>query len=678
MNVISTSSVTQFEGATATGRFRLTAAGQNVWRLQTPGTDGRFDDEGAVQRLGRELDGRLPTAALPLTVFSQGDDGRIRVIPDGHDDAMATVHPVTGEIRLVAPDAALTVVLEPGPPDGMMRVAGRLVSGEKLFGTGERFNRCDQRGKTVAMWAEDRWCQREGNSYVPIPFFLSTSGYGVLLNRFEGAVFDLGHTDPGRWTVRTDRAPLDLYFFLDPSPVAILEKLAALTGPAPQPPEWAFGVHICRHLDTRELGSAAGIREVANKMAEHDLPWSSVCLEGWEAYDTASYPALREIVHDLHTQGKKVLLYEACGRVPADLAAQHPEFVVADAAGERFLAEADADNPADAPDRKRSRFLDITHPGAVAWWQNQVWGPLVREIGIDGAKIDFCEQFPEWDSLRLADGRPAAGMHHYYPVAYNAMMHRFFNAHRPEGGMCWSRGGQLGAHRYPFLWCGDQLREWHFLQAILTATLSSGLSGLPFMGHDLAGYLPAADAARDPEAPVFIRGAQLACFGLNMQTHGKVTRPYDFDGNTLGLYRLYSKIHYALIPYLREQAETACRTGLPLVRHLYLGAPADETVWDIDDQYLLGADLLVAPILNDAVSRDLYLPPGDWRDLYDGTAYPGGAWLRNYPAPLERIPVFVAAQPVSRQLPAALTALRTLFTAAVDSLDSGRPQWLPG
>jgi len=655
--------VPRVEGGTAAGRFRLTAVGQNAWRLQTPaGADGRFDDDGAVQVLARELDATSPAAALPLNVAPQDANGRIRAMPAGHDTAAAVVHPDTGEIQLVAPGSVLTVVLVPGTGDGARCVEGRLAPGEKLFGTGERFNRCDQRGKAVTLWAEDRWCQREGNSYVPIPFFLSSRGYGVLLNRFENAVFDLGHTDADRWSIRVAAGvPLDLYFFLAGSPADILADLARLTGPAPLPPGWAFGIHLCRHLDTRELGSAAGVRAVAQKMAEHDLPWTSVLLEGWEAYDPATYPALKEIVAELHAQGKKALMYEACGRVPAPWAEQHPEFVVADAAGNRLVAEAAADNPADAPDRQRSRFLDITHPQAVTWWLDRVWGPLVKEIGVDGAKIDFCEQVPEWPGLRLADGRSPAGLHHYYPVAYNVMMHRFFNAHRPEGGLCWSRGGHLGAHRYPFLWCGDQLREWPFLQAILTATLSSGLSGIPFMGHDLAGYLPAADSAGNPEAPVFIRGAQLACFGPNMQTHGKVTRPYDFDAETVALYRRYSKIHYALIPYLREQAETACRTGLPLVRHLCLGAPADPAAWEIEDQYLLGPDLLVAPVLTDAASRNLYLPPGSWRDLYDDTKYAGGTWLKNYPAPLARIPVFVAAAPVSPTLPGMLAAIRALL-----------------
>ena len=204
-------------------------------------------------------------------------------------------------------------------------------------------------------------------------------------------------------------------------------------------------------------------------------------------YDTARFDELALLTEKLHDMGKKVMLYEACGRVPAGAAekfAMEEHYVLGNAeTGKRALPETDTYNPADHPVKKSARFVDITNPDALDWWQGTVWGTLVQEIGIDGAKIDFCEQFPEHVPVTFDDGRSSSGAHHWYPTLYNAMMYKHFNT-RPDGGMCLSRGGGIGAQRYPFLWAGDQLREYSFLKAILTGVLSSGLSGIPFIWHN--------------------------------------------------------------------------------------------------------------------------------------------------------------------------------------------------
>jgi alpha-D-xyloside xylohydrolase len=149
------------------------------------------------------------------------------------------------------------------------------------------------------------------------------------------------------------------------------------------------------------------------------------------------------------------------------------------------------------------------------------------------------------------------------------------------------------------------------------------------------------DPKANPEDRVFVRGTEMGCFTVNMQTHGTVTRPYDFPPPIVDIYRLYSEMHYALVPYLREQAAVSCRTGLPLTRHLALGWPEDRTAWDCEDQYLLGSDLLVAPVLDDTDERDVYLPAGRWESLFGREALEGPATIPRYPVPIDRIPVFI-------------------------------------
>jgi alpha-D-xyloside xylohydrolase len=146
-----------------------------------------------------------------------------------------------------------------------------------------------------------------------------------------------------------------------------------------------------------------------------------------------------------------------------------------------------------------------------------------------------------------------------------------------------------------------------------------------------------------------------------MSTHGTVTRPYDFPPDIVDIYRLYSKIHYALIPYLREQAREGCAVGLPMVRHLLLHAPGDARAEGCEDQYFLGEDLLVAPVLDPGGTRDVYLPDGQWEELLGGKVHEGPDWLDDFEAPLDRIPVFMPTTPNSSLLPDIVEEIRGLW-----------------
>ena len=622
--------------------FRLTSPKANVWRIQSS-FNNEFDECGAVQLLRKEFNEPVAEGLLPLEVkdFSSGLQ-----IKNSVSDISIRFELSPFRISILDKEGNVRCVIDDVSFDrDSITITGTLKDEEFVYGLGQRFNGANQRGKAIHIWSEDRWCQTEGNSYVPIPFFLSTEGYGVFVNRYELSFFDLGKEKSDKWKITLKDSPLDLYLFTEDSPKEILKDYAELSEFSPMPPEWSFGIFVSRHLRLKEFATPNGIREMVKRMEENDLPWTVVIVEGWDTYDTSTYRDLKEIVDELHQKGKKVLVYERCGRLDRRYWEEHrakDEFFVRDKNGNTLIEEAPLFNPVDAPNRKMSCFLDITNPEALDWWQNFVWKRLLVDIGIDGAKIDFGEEFPEDENIVLFSGRSVKGMHQYYPVKYGTMMYRLYQKMRPEGGICWARGGGIGAQRYPYIWCGDQLREFRFLKAILSAILSSGLSGIPFMCHDLAGYMPTRNPELNDEKKVFIRGTELACFTVNMETHGTVTRPYDFPPDVVSIYRFYSKVHYALIPYLIEQARISCSTGVPLVRHLYLEFPKDKRVREIEDEYMLGDGLLVAPVLEDADRRDIYLPEGRWRDLWEDKEFAGPYVLSDYPAPLEKIPVFVS------------------------------------
>lgn len=547
-----------------------------------------------------------------------------------------------------------------------------------IFGTGERFNLANQRGKKIDLYSIDRWCQTEGNSYVPIPLFMTRLGYNYFINRYERMLIDLDSEKNGIFSAEIlEEGRLDLYVFLTDDPTEVLYNYSYLSGFAPAVPDWAYGIHVSRHGGTHEFGSLPGILEMVQKMDEYDLPWDTAILEGWEPYDYLGIEDLKKLSAYFSLKGKRYLLYQSCGRyldfknkhaTPPELKEQttiHDEYSVADAkTGEVMLPDINIENPEDAPNARIYRWLDVTNPAAREQWFEGIWGIFAGELATSGAKMDFCEQFPGNRPLRFEDGRGISGTHHWYPVYLNAMTHRNFAEKRGEdGAMLFARGGAIGAQRYPIMWAGDQLREWRFLPAMLCGVLTAGVSGVPFMGFDLGGYIASRDPENNPDVDIFLRGAQMACFSVCMQTHGRVRRPYDFEEDVIDVYRLYCNLHEALIPYLAEQGRVSCASGLPLMRHLFLSHPDDETVYSIDDEYFLGDALLCAPVMNGEGRRDIYLPAGEYVGLFDGKHYEGGTWLYDVEAKLSETPVFIKRDHASDVLETVLSEAREIIRA---------------
>lgn len=615
--------------------LRLTLCGEGVWRLQS-GKNGIFDDSGAAQVLARDLGEKIPSSP-EVPSFTCSDEELKAVSPDG-----SSVR-ITGKaITFSGSDGvARETIVSVSTDEKKSTVSLLLPDGRSIYGTGERFDSVNRRGKKVNIYAIDQWCRTVGNSYVPIPFTVSSDCTGVFMNRYEHSVFDIGKTKKSRYRIIQKYAPVDLYIFISSSVSGVIRSYSEITGFAPMPAPWLFGTQVCRYHP--EFHTKQGVLAMADSMEKNDFPWDAVILEGWGAYDKTRWDELKEISSIIHAKGKKVMVYEQCGRFPKrceKFFGLTDEHAVQSAKGV-LLKETRSMNLLDNFHHKKMRCVDLTDPAAVAKWE-EIWGTMVNDIDIDGAKIDFCEQFPDSEKagIRFRDGRPSAGAHHWYPVYYNILRHKHFNT-KPDGGMNFSRGGGIGAQRYPFIWAGDQRREFYFLRPVISAALSLGLSGVPFTSWDMAGYQPSFNP-RDKkyESKVFIRGLEFTAFSPNIQTHGRVTRPYDFDDHTKDVYRAYAKLHDLLRPYLLEQARIACDKGTPLMRHLSIYDSSDRSCLGCEDEYMLGDSLLVAPVLHFKDRRSIYLPKGKWVNIFSGKEYDGGCALKNVSIAPEEIPVF--------------------------------------
>ena len=317
---------------------------------------------------------------------------------------------------------------------------------------------------------------------------------------------------------------------------------------------------------------------------------------------------------------------------------------------------------------KAFQYLDITNPEAWDWYINTVWKELL-DCGIEGMKIDFCELLPdegidyEGFSVHYKWHNPAvfanAGIHHAYPTFFISALRKSLEGRVRGGGsfMALTRGGGIGSQRNPFMWAGDQFRVFEKLDDQLLAVLNSAMSGVPWMTYDMAGYqydglkpkpvgvfhretaqfdLSRVEAKEgeevvsirssstvppDMEARVFLRGAAFTTYTPCVQTHGFVMNAYDFDDATREAYKKLMKTHATLLPLFSQLAEEAVASGLPPVRPLVLGWQDDPKACAVQDEFMLGDAYLIAPILTDSNTREVYLPEGKWIDKESGQRY---------------------------------------------------------
>lgn len=634
-------------------RCRLQFESPHGWRLRTAKEDGTFDDYGAGQTLARDLGEEIADTVQPLTVDAQKN---VLTAPDGSRAELkkgkgVVIYKPNGE-------KAYNVDVIFRGESGNLHVAGDLDPFEALYGTGEKYNSLDQHGNRVEIFSMDVWSVEDGRSYIQIPIVASSRGCGLFMNRFEHQFLDLGHYAMTRFDFEITGETADLYIFPTDQISDVLYGYSLLTGFAAEPAEWMYGTQICRYHP--EFSTAQGVYDMAAAMEENDFPWDAVIIEGFDAFNRGKWNELQEIADFVHGLGKKLMVYTQCG-YPGGY---NEPYMLHNGAGSTNINRVNAtwDKGYGYMSKNTFSYLDITNRDALNWWYTGTWKQMMDRFGIDGAKIDFCEDIPDYKTspettMVFSDGRDTFGTHHWYPVAYNTMLFNFLNENASDGAMVFARGGGIGAQRYPLSWSGDQKREFTFLKTQLRACLSCGLSGMPFMSYDMAGYVPPRN--NDPEAEVFIRGLEYTCFSANIETHGYASRAYDFDDGTKNLYRIYANMHDAMRPYLVEFGKVGCETAVPLMRALVLYDQDDETCRSTWNEYMLGDAFLVAPVLDkNTKARSLYLPEGSWTDLYTGKVYEGGQTLLGYKAPLCKIPVFVNNNSQSTTLTETLAAMK--------------------
>ena len=533
---------------------------------------------------------------------------------------------------------------------GMRMTAGH------VLGTGERFDAVEMAGRATNGRVVEKFTAQGDQSYLPIPFFMTEQGFGWYRvsdipaeMRFE-ALTTIAQETEGVTLTRDE-----LTFG---KPLALVERFVARTGTPVLPPEWAFGVWISGNgwnCDAEVEAQLAALKRFR-------YPATVMVLEQWSDERTfylwhpTHWKDPEAMVRRVREAGLHMVLWQI-PVIKHEWNGDPGEALLSDirVATERGYAVKSADG---TPYRINERWFhhsmlpDFTNPEAVRWWFGKR-EPLLA-AGVEGFKTDGGEFLFE-KTARLHNGLSGLAAHNLYPAQYVGAYHDFFRSQGVEG-VLFSRAGYVGAQTQPIHWAGDQHSEWSEFAACLTAGISAGLSGVLFWSFDISGF-----AGPIPGAELYLRATAMGCFCPVMQWHAEPRTgqfeaglgasynndrsPWNLaeklgDPSVLSIACEFANLREQLRPYLWREANYCAANGRPMMAHLCLDFPDDPLAYGIHDQYLLGRELLVAPLTREGENtREVYLPQGEWTDYFTGETLRGGQTVR-VTCPLTRIPVY--------------------------------------
>ncbi|MFA5787014.1 MAG: TIM-barrel domain-containing protein [Actinomycetota bacterium] len=547
--------------------------------------------------------------------------------------------------------------------------------GERFVGFGERFNAVDQRGNTLDVWTREgpisfgekasSFLAKFGAklpfpsptaTYKPLPWYISSRNYGLLIDTSAPVFYDVCASDARRIVCQVAAPKVDVLVITGDGPAQILERMTAIVGRTPGLPDWGLGPW------NDAVGGEGEVRRVARTMREQGIPSSAIWYEDWgggrwvgsalgrkapyvifpvpRVVDRKLYPNVESLNDELHEMGIKALAY-FMPYIPR----KGPDFDEALAKG--YLVT--------KPDGKphllhiyhdAEGHLDLTNPGARAWYR--AYMDRAIDLGFDGWMHDFGEYLPL--NCKGFNGETGRTLHNRFPLLWAELARETLEARKPDGDFVFfSRSCGLRQQSVsPVFWCGDSdtdMGAWDGLPTNTRALISAGLSGISVWATDVGGYM---SFFTDRDHETFARWAEFAALTPVMRTHHgthprRAVQPTS-DSEALAQYARCAKLHTALFPTFRALVEEAKASGLPVCRGLMLHHPDDEEAWDVEDEFLVGRDLLVAPVLErGARSRQVYLPSGaDWVDLWSGKRHPGG-YRVTVKAPIGVIPLFLRA-----------------------------------
>lgn len=485
-----------------------------------------------------------------------------------------------------------------------------LLPGERIYGCGESYTALNKRGQKLVLSTSDAQSTATREMYKPIPFFMSNKGYGMFFHTSSPIAMDIGCNYDGTNTAFIGEDQLDVFIFIG-SPKEILSEYTALTGRSPLPPIWSFGLWMSRFT----YSSENEVKEVADKLRELKVPCDVIHIDaGWFEkgyncdfrFSKEKFPAPAKMIDYLRKKCYRVSLWQIPYFSPHNPI--FPEVV-----SKRLFVKDGNGNVA-----TEDAILDFSNEKTKEWYKEKI--SALFDLGISVIKADFGEAAPL--DGHYASGRSGFHEHALYPLRYTSLLHDITFQKTGEH-IIWARSSWAGGQRNPIHWGGDPEVSDIGMAATLRGGLSLGLSGFTFWSHDIGGFFS------KPKEELFKRWALFGLLSSHSRVHGFPPRePWAFGEAFLHLFRKITECKYRLMPYVYAQAATSAAHGWPMLRTLFFEFPDDPTSWFIEDQYMFGENILVAPLLaENKNTRQVYLPGGKWIDYQTRQAYNGAQWV---------------------------------------------------
>lgn len=508
---------------------------------------------------------------------------------------------------------------------------------ERFAGTGERFAEHDLSGRTVELINRDALGVNSDRAYKNVPFVLSSAGYGVFVHSSYPMQIAIKSVSTRALQFAVESEGIDLFIIGGGSPTEVVRNYRRLTGFPPELPAWTYGTWMSRMT----YFSSTEIEEVGRRLRAEQFPTDVLHIDtGWFAKDwvcewkfsAERFPEPDRFLARLRGSGFRVSLWQnpniGTGNELLDMAIERGYV------GRRRALVSDGGSDFSSATDKHQ--IDFTNPEAVTWYRGLLSGLL--NAGAAAIKTDFGETIDEEATYNGLSGKE---LRNIYGLLYQQAAFEETVACRGEG-VIWARAGWAGCQRYPVHWGGDAASSWAGMAATLRGGLHLGISGFGFWSHDVPGFHGVPNFMnQELDSELFLRWTQFGVLSSHLRYHGTAPRePWEYQ-EVAPTVREWLRLRYALIPYLVEQAREVAASGLPMLRSLIFHFPNDRRVWHLDDQYMLGNDLLVAPVLSPGGRRAVYIPAGTWIDFFDGESVQGPIELEVRAYAPERLPLFV-------------------------------------
>ncbi|QJD95234.1 DUF4968 domain-containing protein [Mucilaginibacter robiniae] len=531
----------------------------------------------------------------------------------------------------------------------------QLLADEHFFGFGERMDFIDQRNKLLKLNV-GRGKSKNNQlgaydinqaNYCPVPFFMSTKGYGIFLHNSFATEWDMGNSSDNTYSFKAVDGELDYYFIYGPDFPAVLKSYLSVTGKSPLIPRFAFGLHMGTYSGGtwghEEQTSDRYVIALARRMREMGIPVDLLFLDStWRLFGKTGGKGATSFEWRETFKNPKGM-FDSLYAMHYKMVGLHIRGRFDNARNLNLLEQAQAKGFTYPEGNHPGEFVNFFDQKAVDWW----WSNGVMRVGEVGAKFLKTDEGSAFGALANESekvgptGKTVEKLHNVFPIAYAKAPFLKFQQFNGFRGLNQTREGYAGIQRYPYIFAGDWPSEWQYFAPVIKAGINIGLSGVGYWGHCMGGF----EHQADPE--LYIRWVQFGMFSpiamVFGMDHPGYKEPWNYGDSALVNFKMYDRLRYQLVPYIYSAAFKQYQTGVPLMRALVMDYQHNPNVYDIGDQYLFGDNLMICPVtVKGAQTRIIYLPEGNWYNYWTGEQYTGKQYIHIL-TPLLQLPVFVKA-----------------------------------